>query len=129
MARVKRAVHGKKHRRTVLERAQGYYGNKSRSFRAANEQVMHSLAYAYRDRRARKGDFRQLWIQRINAGARQHGMSYSRFVAGLKAAGVELDRKVLADLAVTDPAAFGALVETARAALDGRAEAAPASAE
>jgi large subunit ribosomal protein L20 len=129
MARVKRAVHGKKHRRTVLERAQGYYGNKSRSFRAANEQVMHSLAYAYRDRRARKGDFRQLWIQRINAGARQHGMSYSRFVAGLKTAGVELDRKVLADLAVADPAAFGALVETARAALDGRAEAAPASAE
>jgi large subunit ribosomal protein L20 len=129
MARVKRAVHGKKHRRTVLERAQGYYGNKSRSFRAANEQVMHSLAYAYRDRRARKGDFRQLWIQRINAGARQHGMSYSRFVAGLKTAGVELDRKVLADLAVADPAAFGALVETARAALDGRAEAASASAE
>jgi large subunit ribosomal protein L20 len=119
MARVKRAVHGKKHRRTVLERAQGYYGNKSRSFRAANEQVMHSLAYAYRDRRARKGDFRQLWIQRINAGARQHGVSYSRFIAGLKAAGVDLDRKVLADLAVSDPAAFGALVETARAALDG----------
>ncbi|HZQ59106.1 MAG TPA: 50S ribosomal protein L20 [Acidimicrobiales bacterium] len=118
MARVKRAVHGKKHRRAVLERAQGYYGNKSRSFRAANEQVMHSLAYAYRDRRARKGDFRQLWIQRINAGARQHGMSYSRFVAGLKAAGVELDRKVLADLAVRDPAAFAALVETARSAAD-----------
>ena len=103
MARVKRAVHGKKHRRAVLERAQGYYGNKSRSFRSANEQVMHSLAYAYRDRRARKGDFRQLWIQRINAGARQHGMSYSRFIAGLKAAGIELDRKILADLAVTRP--------------------------
>ncbi len=117
MARVKRAVHGKKHRRTVLERAQGYYGNKSRSFRAANEQVMHSLAYAYRDRRARKGDFRKLWIQRINAGARQHGVSYSRFIAGLRQAGVELDRKVLADLAVTDPAAFGALVRTATAAL------------
>ena len=129
MARVKRAVHGKKHRRTVLERAQGYYGNKSRSFRAANEQVMHSLAYAYRDRRARKGDFRQLWIQRINAGARQNGLSYSRFVAGLKAAGVELDRKVLADLAVADPAAFAALVETARGALDGRTEAAPVPAE
>ncbi|HEV3134962.1 MAG TPA: 50S ribosomal protein L20 [Acidimicrobiia bacterium] len=125
MARVKRAVHGKKHRRTVLERAQGYYGNKSRSFRSANEQVMHSLAYAYRDRRARKGDFRQLWIQRINAGARQHGMSYSRFVAGLKAAGVELDRKILADLAVRDPEAFAALVATASAALD----AAPAPAE
>jgi large subunit ribosomal protein L20 len=118
MARVKRAVHGKKHRRAVLERAQGYYGNKSRSFRSANEQVMHSLAYAYRDRRARKGDFRQLWIQRINAGARQNGLSYSRFISGLKAAGVDLDRKVLADLAVRDPAAFAALVETARAAGD-----------
>ena len=126
MARVKRAVHGKKHRRAVLERAQGYYGNKSRSFRSANEQVMHSLAYAYRDRRARKGDFRQLWIQRINAGARQHGMSYSRFVAGLKAAGVDLDRKILADLAVSDPAAFGALVAQASAALEARPEAAPA---
>ena len=118
MARVKRAVHGKKHRRAVLERAQGYYGNKSRSFRSANEQVMHSLAYAYRDRRARKGDFRQLWIQRINAGARQHGMSYSRFVAGLKAAGVDLDRKILADLAVSDPGAFGALVAQASTALE-----------
>jgi large subunit ribosomal protein L20 len=116
MARVKRAVHSKKHRRAVLERAQGYYGNKSRSFRSANEQVMHSLAYAFRDRRARKGDFRQLWIQRINAAARQHGMSYSRFVAGLKLAEVDIDRKVLADLAVTDPAAFGSLVEVARAA-------------
>jgi large subunit ribosomal protein L20 len=125
MARVKRAVHGKKHRRTVLERAQGYYGNKSRSYRAANEQVMHSLAYAYRDRRARKGDFRQLWIQRINAGARQNGLSYSRFISGLKAAGVDLDRKVLADLAVRDPAAFASLVETARAA--GEANGAPAA--
>src|SRR5579883_1822566 len=121
MARVKRAVHGKKHRRTVLERAQGYYGNKSRSFRAANEQVMHSLAYAYRDRRARKGDFRQLWIQRINAGARENGLSYSRFVAGLKAAGVELDRKVLADLAVHDPAAFASLVGVASQATAGGA--------
>ena len=117
MARVKRAVNAKKHHKAVLERAQGYYGNKSRSFRSANEQVMHSLAYAYRDRRARKGDFRQLWIQRINAGARQHGMSYSRFVAGLKVAGVDLDRKILADLAVADPAAFGALVAQASAAL------------
>jgi len=125
MARVKRAVHGKKHRRAVLERAQGYYGNKSRSFRSANEQVMHSLAYAYRDRRARKGDFRQLWIQRINAAARLHGSSYSRFVAGLKAAGVELDRKILADLAVSDPDAFGALVATATTAL----AAAPAPAD
>jgi large subunit ribosomal protein L20 len=116
MARVKRAVQGRKHRRAVLERAQGYYGNKSRSFRAANEQVMHSLQYAYRDRRARKADFRRLWIQRINAAARLHGMSYSRLVAGLRVAGVELDRKVLADLAVTDPAAFARIVEVARAA-------------
>src|SRR5213079_3395071 len=88
---------------------------KSRTFRAANEQVMHSLQYAFRDRRARKGDFRQLWIQRINAGARQHGMSYSRFIAGLKAAGVEVDRKMLADLAVRDDAAFAALVAVAGA--------------
>src|SRR5436305_10201153 len=116
MARVKRAVNGKKHRRSFLEQAQGYYGNKSRSFKSANEQVMHSLQYAYRDRRARKGDFRQLWIQRINAGARLHGMSYSRFIAGLKAAGVEVDRKVLADLAVRDDAAFAALVKVAEGA-------------
>jgi large subunit ribosomal protein L20 len=117
MARVKRGVHAKKHHKAVLELAQGYYGNKSRSFRAANEQVMHSLQYAYRDRRARKGDFRQLWIQRINAAARLHGMSYSRFVAGLKLAQVDVDRKVLADLAVTDPAAFAALVKVADGAL------------
>jgi large subunit ribosomal protein L20 len=117
MARVKRAVHAKKHHKTVLERAQGYYGNKSRSFRAANEQVMHSLQYAYRDRRARKGDFRQLWIQRINAAARLHGMSYSRFVAGLRLAQVDVDRKILADLAVTDPPAFAALVQVAEGAL------------
>ncbi|MST32722.1 50S ribosomal protein L20 [Acidimicrobiaceae bacterium USS-CC1] len=117
MARVKRAVHSKKHRRAVLEQAQGYFGNKSRSYRAANEQVLHSLQYAFRDRRARKGDFRQLWIQRINAAARQHGMSYSRFVAGLHAAEVEVDRKMLADLAVRDAAAFAALVEVARKAL------------
>jgi large subunit ribosomal protein L20 len=116
MARVKRAVHGRKHRRAVLEQARGYYGNKSRSFRAANEQVMHSLQYAYRDRRARKGDFRQLWIQRINAAARQHGMSYSAFISGLRQADVEVDRKMLADLAVTDPAAFASLVEVARGA-------------
>ena len=114
MARVKRAVHGKKHRRAVLEQARGYYGNKSRSFRAANEQLMHSLQYAYRDRRARKGDFRQLWIQRINAAAREHGMSYSTFISGLRMAEVDVDRKVLADLAVTDPTAFAALVDTAR---------------
>src|SRR5688572_14610831 len=114
MARVKRAVHGRKHRRAVLEQARGYYGNKSRSYRAANEQLMHSLQYAYRDRRARKGDFRQLWIQRINAAARLNGMTYNRFIQGLKAAGVEVDRKVLADLAVNDAPAFAALVEVAR---------------
>jgi large subunit ribosomal protein L20 len=115
MARVKRAVHGKKHRRSVLEQAKGYYGNKSRSFRAANEQLMHSGQYAFRDRRARKGDFRQLWIQRINAGTRANGMSYSRFINGLKNAGVEVDRKILADIAVADPTAFASLVEVARA--------------
>jgi large subunit ribosomal protein L20 len=117
MARVKRAVHGKKRRRTVLERAQGFYGNKSRSYRAANEQVMHSLQYAYRDRRARKGDFRQLWIQRINAAARLNGTTYSRFIAGLHRAEVEVDRKMLADLAVRDPQAFAALVKVSIDAL------------
>ncbi|MBW3537752.1 MAG: 50S ribosomal protein L20 [Actinobacteria bacterium] len=116
MARVKRAVSARKRHRAVLEQAKGYYGNKSRSYRSANEQVMHSLRYAFRDRRARKGDFRQLWIQRINAATRQHGMSYSRFVNGLKLAGVEVDRKVLADLAITDPAAFGSLVKVAEKA-------------
>lgn len=123
MARVKRAVHSKKHRRAVLEQAQGYYGNKSRSYRAAHEQVMHSLQYAFRDRRARKGDFRQLWIQRINAAARQHGLSYSRLISGLRVAGVEVDRKILADLAVRDDAAFGSLVGTAKEALAGSATA------
>ena len=121
MARVKRAVHSKKHRRATLERAKGYYGNKSRSYRAANEQVMHSLQYAYRDRRARKGDFRQLWIQRINAAARQNGLSYNQFVAGCKKAGIELDRKVLADLAVSDPAAFAGIAEQAKSALAAQA--------
>ncbi len=127
MARVKRAVHSKKHRRAVLEQAQGYFGNKSRSYRAAHEQVMHSMQYAFRDRRARKGDFRQLWIQRINAAARMQGMSYSRLIAGLREAGVEVDRKILADLAVSDGAAFAALVEVAREAL-GADESAGASA-
>ena len=116
MARVKRAVNAKKHRRAVLEQAQGYYGNKSRSYRSANEQVMHSLRYAYRDRRARKGDFRRLWIQRINAATREHGMSYSRFVDGLHRAGVEVDRKILADMAVRDAPAFAALVAVAASA-------------
>jgi large subunit ribosomal protein L20 len=118
MARVKRSVGGKKHRRAILEEAQGYTGARSRHFRKANEQVMHSLRYAYRDRRARKGEFRRLWIVRINAACRENGISYSRFVSGLKAAGVEVDRKVLADLAVREPAAFTALVDTARGALD-----------
>jgi len=117
MARVKRAVHGRKHHRAVLEQAKGYYGNKSRSFKSANEQVMHSLQYAFRDRRARKGDFRQLWIQRINAAARANGMTYNRFIQGLGLAGVEVDRKVLADLAVNDAPAFAALVAVAKAAL------------
>ena len=118
MARVKRGVASKKRHKKVLEQAKGYYGNKSRSFRAANEQVMRSGNYAFRDRRARKGEMRRLWIQRINAATRLHDMSYSRFIAGLNAAGVEVDRKILADLAVTDAAAFGKLVDTAKAALD-----------
>ena len=115
MARVKRAVNAQKKRKVTLERASGYRGQRSRLYRKAKEQVTHSLGYAYRDRRARKGDFRRLWIQRINAGARANGMTYNRFIQGLKAAGVEVDRKILADLAVTDAAAFTALVEIARA--------------
>jgi large subunit ribosomal protein L20 len=118
MARVKRGVHSKKRRRATLERAKGYYGNKSRSFRAANEQVMHSGNYAFRDRRARKGEFRRLWIQRINAACRQNGTSYSRFISGLKLAEVTVDRKVLADLAVNDPGAFAALVQVANNSAD-----------
>ena len=118
MARVKRAVHAKKHHKAVLEQAKGYYGNKSRTFRSANEQVMQSLRYSFRDRRARKGDMRQLWIQRINAACRLNDVSYSRFIAGLKAAGIEVDRKILADLAVREPETFGALVTTAREALN-----------
>jgi large subunit ribosomal protein L20 len=117
MPRVKRAVHGQKKRRKVLEQAKGYWGLKSTNYTYAKEQVERSLAYAYRDRKNRKREFRRLWIIRINAGARANGLSYNQFVAGLKAAGVELDRKVLADLAVTDPAAFGKLAEQAKAAL------------
>jgi large subunit ribosomal protein L20 len=113
MARVKRSVHSKKRRRVVLERAKGHYGNRSRSFKSANESVMHAGNYAFRDRRARKGDFRKLWIQRINAACRENGTSYSRFIAGLKAAGIEVDRKNLAEVAIEDPAAFTALVEVA----------------
>jgi large subunit ribosomal protein L20 len=114
---VKRAVNAQKKRRVVLERASGYRGQRSRLYRKAKEQMLHSMTYAYRDRRARKGDFRKLWIQRINAGARLNGMTYNRFIQGLKAAGVEVDRKVLADLAVTDEAAFAKLVDVARASL------------
>jgi large subunit ribosomal protein L20 len=113
MARVKRSVHSKKRRRETLKKAKGYYGNKSRTLRAANEQVMHSGNYAFRDRRARKGEFRRLWIQRINAACRQNGTSYSKFINGLKNAGIEVDRKILAELAVSDPAAFSALVKQA----------------
>jgi large subunit ribosomal protein L20 len=123
---VKRAVGAKKKRRQILERAQGYYGNKSRSVRAANEQVMRSGQYAFRDRRAKKGEFRRLWIQRINAGTRIYGMSYSKFIAGLSAAGIEVDRKVLADLAVNDIAAFGKIVDAAKDAL-AKAPATPAA--
>ena len=114
MARVKRAVNAQKKRRVVLERASGYRGQRSRLYRKAKEQMLHSMQYAYRDRRARKGDFRQLWIQRINAAARQNGMTYNRFIQGIKAAGLEVDRKVLAELAVSDEAAFAQLVELAR---------------
>jgi large subunit ribosomal protein L20 len=117
VARVKRAVNAQKKRRTVLEQASGYRGQRSRLYRKAKEQVTHSLVYAYRDRKARKGDFRRLWIQRINAAARAEGMTYNRFIQGLKAAEIEVDRRMLAELAVSDPAAFGVLVRTAKAAL------------
>ena len=117
MARVKRAVNAHKKRRVVLERASGYRGQRSRLYRKAKEQMLHSMTYSYRDRKKRKGDFRQLWIQRINAAARLNGMTYNRFIQGLKAADVEVDRKVLADMAVNDAPAFAALVEVARAAV------------
>ena len=114
MARVKRSVNAKKKRREVLELASGYRGQRSRLYRKAKEQILHSATYAYRDRRARKGDFRALWIQRINAAARAEGMTYNRFINGLKNAGVQVDRKILTDLAVTDAEAFNALVAVAR---------------
>jgi large subunit ribosomal protein L20 len=117
VARVKRSVNATKKRRTTLERASGYRGQRSRLYRKAKEQVTHSMVYSYRDRKARKGDFRRLWITRINAATRQHGLTYNRFVQGLRHAEVDVDRKVLADLAVNDPAAFAALVEVARQAL------------
>lgn len=117
MPRVKRAVSAHKKRRTVLNRAKGYYGAKSRSYRAAKEQVQHSLQYQYRDRRNKKREVRRLWITRINAAARINGLSYSVFMNGLKKAGVELDRKMLSDMAINDPEAFASLVEVAKKAL------------
>ncbi len=117
MARVKRAVNAQKKRRETLELAAGYRGQRSRLYRKAKEQVAHSLVYSYRDRKARKGDFRRLWIQRINAAARANGMTYNRLIQGLREAGIEVDRRMLADLAVNDPAAFSALVEIARDAV------------
>jgi large subunit ribosomal protein L20 len=117
MARVKRAVNAHKKRRAVLEQASGYRGQRSRLYRKAKEQVTHSLVYAYADRRKRKGEFRQLWIQRINAASRSHGMTYNRFIQGLKAAEIEVDRRMLAELAVNDEATFAALVQIAKDAL------------
>jgi large subunit ribosomal protein L20 len=128
VARVKRAVNAQKKRRSTLEAASGYRGQRSRLYRKAKEQILHSLQYAYRDRRARKGDFRQLWITRINAAARQNGMTYNRLVQGLRLAEVDVDRKNLAELAVSDPAAFTALVEIARANLPASREASSAAA-
>ena len=116
MARVKRSVNAQKKRREVLERASGYRGQRSRLYRKAKEQVTHSMVYAYADRRTRKGDFRRLWIQRINAAARANGMTYNRFIQGLKAADVEVDRRMLAEMAVNDPDAFAALVDVAKGA-------------
>ena len=114
MTRVKRAVHAKKSHKKVLARASGYKGARSRRFKTANEQVMHAMQDSYRDRRARKGEFRRLWIARINAAARQNGVTYSQFIAGLKTNGVEVDRKMLAEMAVNDPSAFSQLVEVSK---------------
>ena len=123
MPRVKRSVHARKKRRKVLEQAKGYWGLKSKTYKRAKEQVEHSLVYAYRDRKNRKRDFRRLWIMRINAAARREGLSYNQLVAGLRKAEVSLDRKVLADLAVSDPAAFAKVAAQAKAALgDSKAE-------
>jgi large subunit ribosomal protein L20 len=117
MARVKRSVNAKKKRRETLNEAKGYRGQRSRLYRKAKEQTLHSKTYAFRDRRARKGEFRKLWIQRINAAARQNDITYNRLIQGLRLAGIEVDRKNLAELAVSDPAAFTALVDAAKAAL------------
>ncbi len=127
MARVKRALNAQKKRRVTLERAKGYRGQRSRLYRKAKEQMLHSMTYAYRDRKDRKGNFRRLWIQRINAAARANGMTYNRFVQGLKAAGVEVDRRVLADLAVNDSQTFATLVEAAKKALPANVNAPAAS--
>ncbi|GAA0981114.1 50S ribosomal protein L20 [Acrocarpospora macrocephala] len=117
MARVKRALNAKKKRRVVLERASGYRGQRSRLYRKAKEQMLHSMTYAYRDRKDKKGTFRRLWIQRVNAAARANGMTYNRFIQGLRLAGIEVDRKILADLAVNDSQTFATLVEAAKKAL------------
>src|SRR3954471_18056284 len=124
MARVKRATNAHKKRKVVLERASGYRGQRSRLYRKAKEQMLHSMTYAYRDRKDRKGNFRRLWIQRINAAARANGMTYNRFVQGLRIAGVEVDRRMLAEMAVNDAAAFAVLVETAKKALPAEGNAA-----
>jgi large subunit ribosomal protein L20 len=124
VARVKRAVNAAKKRRVVLERASGYRGQRSRLYRKAKEQQLHSMTYAFRDRKDRKGQFRRLWIQRINAAARANGMTYNRFIQGLRVAGVEVDRRMLAELAVNDAAAFTVLVETAKKALPAEGNAA-----
>jgi large subunit ribosomal protein L20 len=117
MARVKNAVNALKKRRVALERAHGYRGQRSRLYRMAKQQILHSLVYAYNDRRKRKGDFRRLWISRINAAARLNGMTYNRFIQGLALAGIEVDRRILADMAVNDPKAFSVIVASAKAAL------------
>jgi large subunit ribosomal protein L20 len=126
MPRVKRSVHARKKRRKVLEQAKGYWGIKNSSYKYAKEQVEHSLVYAYRDRKNKKRTFRRLWIMRINAGARANGLSYNQFIAGLKAGGVELDRKILADLAATDPAKFAELAGQAKQALERQSDTAAA---
>ncbi len=121
MARVKRGVTKRKHRKAVLEEARGYRGARSRHFKAAKEQLLHSYTYAYRDRRDRKGQFRRLWVARINAAARSNGLSYSRLIDGLRKAEIDLDRKMLADLAVNDPAAFKALADVAKQSMEAKA--------
>jgi large subunit ribosomal protein L20 len=127
MARVKRALNAKKKRKVVLERATGYRGQRSRLYRKAKEQMLHSMTYAYRDRKDRKGAFRRLWIQRINAAARQNGMTYNRLIQGLRLANIEVDRKILADMAVNDSQTFATLVEAAKKALPANVNAPAAS--